>query len=77
MRDGDPLVGAAMDGDTLDTIATWLDGREWDADTLDRIADRIRQTGRPIRDRDAADPEGATPTTWPGTLDGDVPRGAS
>jgi hypothetical protein len=34
----------------LDVIAHTLDGREWEADTLDAIADLVRATGRLVRD---------------------------
>lgn len=34
----------------LDHIQDQLDGVEWDADTLERIADIVRETGREVRD---------------------------
>lgn len=34
----------------LDAIAAALDGREWDADTLDGIAGLVRESGRLVRD---------------------------
>jgi hypothetical protein len=38
------------DEQALDRIAAALDGREWDADTLDAVAEAIRSTGRTIAD---------------------------
>ena len=38
------------DQQALDAIRTILDKREWDANTLDSIADIVRQTGREFRD---------------------------
>jgi xanthine dehydrogenase iron-sulfur cluster and FAD-binding subunit A len=40
------------DREALDRIAAALDGREWDADTLDAVAEAVRSTGRPVRDVD-------------------------
>lgn len=36
------------DGTALDTITFIMSGKEWSADTLDRIAEIIRETGRVI-----------------------------
>lgn len=41
---------------TLDEITLELDGIEWDADTLDRIAAILRRSGRVIRESDGSDP---------------------
>lgn len=41
------------DCETLDAIADFLSGREWDADTLVAIADAVRETGREVRDVEA------------------------
>jgi hypothetical protein len=38
------------DRQTLDAIASLLNGREWSADTLDTIAEWLRATGRTIND---------------------------
>jgi hypothetical protein len=38
------------DKQALDRIRDILDRQVWDADTLDAIADVVRQTGRKIRD---------------------------
>ena len=36
------------DSKALDLIQNSMDGREWDPDTLDDIAEIVRNTGRPI-----------------------------
>lgn len=36
----------------MSRIAALLDGRVWDADTLDHIADLVRESGRMVRDVD-------------------------
>jgi hypothetical protein len=38
------------DRQVLDAIVTLLSGREWDADTLDAIADILRRAGFTIAD---------------------------
>jgi hypothetical protein len=38
------------DRQTLDAIASLLNGREWSADTLDTITEWLRATGRTIND---------------------------
>jgi hypothetical protein len=38
------------DKDAMDAIHRLLDGREWSPDTLDEIANIVRQTGREVRD---------------------------
>jgi hypothetical protein len=40
--------------ETLDAIHNCMDGKEWDADTLDQISDLLRQVGYEIRDPDPA-----------------------
>lgn len=40
------------DRDALRRIQAALDGREWTPDTLDEIADAVRQTGRVVRSTD-------------------------
>jgi hypothetical protein len=49
---------APPDSLALDRIAAVLDGREWDADTLDAVAEAVRSTGRPVRD---VDDDGGSP----------------
>ncbi len=44
------------DASAMDHIAALLDGRAWDADTLDHIADLVRKTGRLVRDVDGVLP---------------------
>ena len=38
------------DAQALDEIADLLSGNEWDADTIEAIAQLVRQTGRPVED---------------------------
>lgn len=42
----------APPADLVNAIVKQLDGQEWDADTLDRIAAILRRGGRTIRDTD-------------------------
>jgi hypothetical protein len=41
-----------MDTIIVDEITALLDCSEWDADTLDQIAELIRSTGREVREPD-------------------------
>ena len=36
--------------EALDQIRDLLDGQEWDAETLNHVAEIVRETGREIRD---------------------------
>ncbi len=38
------------DHDAMEAITALLDGVEWNADTLERIAEIVRATGREVRD---------------------------
>ena len=40
------------DLEALNDIHELLDGKEWDSDTLNNIAEIIRETGREVRDSD-------------------------
>lgn len=40
------------DLEALNDIHSLLDGTEWDSDTLEQIADILRETGREIREPD-------------------------
>lgn len=44
---GTPRISAAQ---ALEQIRALLDGQSWSADTVDAIADIIRQTSRIVRD---------------------------
>jgi hypothetical protein len=46
----------SADSRTLDRIAMWLDRTYWSADTLDRIADLVRASGRAVREPEEAKP---------------------
>ena len=41
---------AKKDADALDTIAKWLSGAEWNADTCQLIAQVVRGTGRDVKE---------------------------
>jgi len=59
----DEAVEAAMtappstdgNGRALDAIAAVMSGQEWDADTMDAVANLVRSTGRVIADVDEDD----------------------
>ena len=38
------------DTEAMNAIQKLMDGREWNADTLDDIADIVRSTSRPVED---------------------------
>jgi hypothetical protein len=42
------------DGRALDQMAEYLSGEEWDAGTIEQIADWVRATGRAIADTEEA-----------------------
>jgi hypothetical protein len=50
MQRSHTVTPATTDSDALDALALLLSGEEWNADTLDAIADTLRGTGRTIAD---------------------------
>ena len=43
------------DRDALNYIAELMDGKEWNSDTLDEIAETVRMTGREINEPESDD----------------------
>lgn len=46
------LAEVERDVQALNDIHKILDGEEWDSDTLDKIVEIVRETGREVRDSD-------------------------
>src|ERR1035437_4112416 len=53
----DELAKLRADADALDQLADMLDGHEWDAGTLDAVAEIVHATGREVRNSDEFDDE--------------------